>query len=67
MLVAALCTAYFSRAKINKQLWPPYFKIWSLYIECSGAGTVPPSPLKKSGHLAFKIVIKKRKILKIKR
>jgi len=39
MLVTALCTACFSRAKINKKLWPPYFKIWPPYFECSGAGT----------------------------
>jgi len=32
MLVTALCTACFSRTKIYKRLWPPYF-------ECSGAGT----------------------------
>jgi len=32
MLVIALWTACFSRAKINKKLWPFYF-------ECSGAGT----------------------------
>jgi len=29
MFVIALCTACFSRIKINKKLWPsPYFKIW---------------------------------------
>jgi len=31
--VIAFCTACFFRAKINKNIWPPYF-------ECSGAGTV---------------------------
>jgi len=29
MLVTALCTACFSRAKITKKLWPSYFKICS--------------------------------------
>jgi len=32
MLVIALCRTCFFSAKINKKLWPPYFK-------CSGAGT----------------------------
>jgi len=39
MLVIALCTTCFSRAKINKKLWPTFFKIWPPYFECSGAGT----------------------------
>jgi len=39
MLVTALCTECFSRAKINKKLWPSYFKIWPPYFECSGAGS----------------------------
>jgi len=39
MLVIALCMAYFCRAKINKNLWAPYFKISPPYFECSGAGT----------------------------
>jgi len=33
MLVIAFCTACFSRIKIN-------IKLWLLYFECSGAGTV---------------------------
>jgi len=45
MLVIALCTACFSCAKINKKLWPSYVKIWLLYFECSGAGTVDAKDL----------------------
>jgi len=39
MLVIALCTACFFRAKINKKTLPPYFLIWLPYFECSDAGT----------------------------
>jgi len=47
MLVIALCTACFSMAKINKKkLGAPYFKIWPLYFECSGAGTLFTSHIK---------------------
>jgi len=42
MLVIALCTACFSRAKINKNRWPPYF-------ECSGAGS-GSNPTSKGRH-----------------
>jgi len=28
MLVTALCMACFSLVKVNKKLWPLYFKIW---------------------------------------
>jgi len=48
MLVTAICTACFSRAKINKKLWPPYFKIRPPYFEYSGAGTATKGPY---GHL----------------
>jgi len=38
MLVIALCTVAFAGLKSIKT-WTPYFKIWPLYFECSGAGT----------------------------
>jgi len=60
MLVIVLCTACFSKAKINKKLWlllfknwPLYFKIWPLYFECSGAGTEG----RQRGHDPLKIFL----------
>jgi len=38
MHIIVLCRAYFSRANINKKLWPP---LRFDYFECSGAGTFP--------------------------
>jgi len=33
----------FTDLKSVKKLWPPYFKIWPLYFECSGASTANTS------------------------
>jgi len=54
MFVTALCTACFFRAKINKKLWPPYFKIRPPYFEYSGAGSD-----ERTRNLLSKLLMKK--------
>jgi len=63
MLTTALCTACFSRAKINKKLWLPYFKIRPSYFECSGAGTGSGSLLLNRIGLRNEMVRKKMNVV----